>query len=317
MDLSTPCGVVRGAQGVEYWSDGTLRSVYATMPCELETPLGPLRPQFETDDMRKPRPQPVEFHENGALKLLPLAEQVPVTTPLGEYPAELVSFHPSGELRRVFPLNGKLSAYWNEADEMKLAGPLQLMTPVAEIEARFINIHFHPSGALASFTLWPGEVVDLPTPAGVIPVRIGAAFHESGAVRSVEPARPTSVATAIGHVRAFDNDPEGISGDANSLVFDETGRVERLVTTVDRVVVTHDGAETIHEPGRGIDACGEGEEQVTPLEIVFANGTIRLRTLAAAAGGANGQTAAYELATTSFAIKTALVSLDTVMFSCG
>ena len=46
--------------------------------------------------------------------------------------AELVTFHADGSLRRVFPLNGKLSGYWTEADEGALAKAMELSTPLGE-----------------------------------------------------------------------------------------------------------------------------------------------------------------------------------------
>jgi len=51
----------------------------------------------------------VHFYDNGALRHLPLETPTEVLTPAGPMLAELVTFHKSGEVSRVFPLNGKLS----------------------------------------------------------------------------------------------------------------------------------------------------------------------------------------------------------------
>ena len=75
------------------------------------------------------------FHESGRLKCLPLETQTIVATPAGDIPAEMLTFHPDGSLSRIFPLNGKLSGYWSQDDEAKLAAPLTMLTPVGVLTA--------------------------------------------------------------------------------------------------------------------------------------------------------------------------------------
>ena len=183
-----------------------------------------------------------------------------VETPAGRLPAELVTFHANGAVARVFPLNGKLSGYWTEADEARLAETLTVSTPLGALAARIVAVAFDPAGGLRSLTFWPDEVVPVASPVGEIPVRLGVSFHPGGALRSVEPARPVPVATPIGPIKAYDPDAVGISGDDNSLEFAPDGGVVR-VATIGTSVTVHlpDGSETVLSPGLRESICGDGE----------------------------------------------------------
>ena len=105
----------------EYGPEGQALAVFAAGPAVLATAAGDLVPQHTIDDARRMHRPPVVFHPNGHVRSLPLERRTPVATPLGTLPAELVTFHDNGALARVFPLNGKLSGYWTEADEAGLA----------------------------------------------------------------------------------------------------------------------------------------------------------------------------------------------------
>uniref|UniRef100_B8DIG6 Uncharacterized protein n=1 Tax=Nitratidesulfovibrio vulgaris (strain DSM 19637 / Miyazaki F) TaxID=883 RepID=B8DIG6_NITV9 len=235
--------------------DGSPAEVLLEERVELATPAGVLVPQYEPEDPRRQRVQPVELHPGGGLKAVSLQEKAVIETPVGPMAAERVTFHPGGQLRRVFPLDGKISAYWSVENETSLAGPQRMETPVGVVSARIISAHFFPSGALRSVTLWPGERVTIATPQGPASVSVGFSFHESGALRSFEPDAPFEARTPVGTVLAFDTDPEGgMAADLNSLQFDEAGNVTALTTATDKVVVTCKAAA---EAGAG-GLCPEG-----------------------------------------------------------
>ncbi|MGE4505985.1 MAG: hypothetical protein AB7D51_11605 [Desulfovibrionaceae bacterium] len=276
--VHTAYGPIPALKAVTLHASGAVRACVAASACTLESPVGPLVPQFTANTLRKRRLPEIALHENGVPRILPLEEQTVVTTPLGPMPAELVAFHHTGELRRVFPLNGALSGFWSQEDEAALAAPMPLATPAGEIAARIIGVHFSPSGALRSLTLWPGECATLPTPAGLLCVRIGMAFHDDGSLRSVEPASPVPVHTPLGELAAFDPDAVGISGDANSLRFGPGGRVDGLTT------IRH--GFDIEEPGgapRRVDPplrksyCDGETPEIVPLELDFQDARVVIR----------------------------------------
>lgn len=280
--LSTPFGPLHGVDAAVFWPDGaTPRSVSVVEENVLSSPFGPLTPLWLPDEKRHPRVEPVQFHDNGMFRALPLQRQTSVPTPVGPMPAELLTFHPSGALARVFPLAGKLSGFWTWRDERALARPVTVPLPQGPRELCVISLHFHESGSLAGLTLWPEETLDLPTPCGPATARNGASFYEDGALRAFEPAAPWTVETPLGRVEAFDPDPEGISGDLGSVRFGPDGRLLRLCSATNSVTVTQpDGARTTFAPGVKAGLCDEGDEAPAPLCIAFEPGRVLLGPMA-------------------------------------
>ncbi len=277
--VTTRYGAIPVTGILERHPTGALMSCAPAGPALLNTSLGLLPAQYSTDDLRRRTVQAVYFYDNGALRHLPLEAPTEVPTPAGPMVAELVTFHPSGAVSRVFPLNGKLSGYWTQEDEGRLAGPVTLQTPLGTISARIISLSFFPAGNLRSITLWPGENIDVPTPAGVLAVRIGVSFRPDGSVRSVEPARPQSVATPVGLVQAYDLDACGICGDENSLEFGADGSVQAVATSLTRLVLSGlDGRERIFAPASRESLCGDSEREPVPMRLVFSPGAVEVRT---------------------------------------
>lgn len=273
--LDTAYGPISATGTVERFPNGALRSCTPCAETVLATPWGPLVPQHSTDDLRRRTVQSLRFHENGALRHLPLERPALIETPAGALEAELVTFHPDGSLHRAFPLNGKLSGYWTEADEGGLARPVTLATPLGPLTARLIGACFAPGGELLSLTLWPGETLRVPTPVGLLDARIGVSFRPDGSLRSLEPARPQGVPTPIGPVQAYDPDAVGVCGDVNSLAFAPDGSVERVASSLTGLAASRDGGPEIAiEPEIRESICGDGEREVTPLRLKFGRGVV-------------------------------------------
>jgi len=222
--------------------------------------------------------QAVHFYDNGTLRHLPLETRTEIMTPAGPLLAELVTFHKDGSLSRVFPLNGKLSGYWTQEDEGRLAEPVTLTTPLGTISARLIAASFRPDGTMRSLTLWPGEILDVVTPAGVLATRIGVSFRPDGSVESVEPARPLTVPTPVGQVRAYDLDACGIHGDQNSLSFAPDGTVCGVATSLTQLVVTGpEGRERRFTPKSRESLCGDSDREPVPMWLDFTPEAVSVR----------------------------------------
>jgi hypothetical protein len=276
--IQTRYGSLPVSGPVEAHPDGTVRAACIDGPVSLATDLGDLCPQYTIDDARRQHLASVTFHANGQVRSLPLENRTTVDTPVGRLPVELVTFHENGAVARVFPLNGKLSGYWTEADEARLAEVLTVATPLGAISARFVAVAFDAAGRLRSLTLWPDEVVTVATPAGAVPVRLGLSFHPNGALRSLEPAKPFPVSTPVGLVKAYDPDAVGVSGDDNSLVFAPDGAVVRVATIGTAVTVRlPDGAEEVLTPGLRESICGDGDHEAAPLILEFFPDSITAR----------------------------------------
>lgn len=266
-------------ENVEQYENGNIASCSIVAPCTVETQAGLLVPQYSTDGLRKKTLQAVSFYRSGALRSLPLEKQGIVKTPIGELPAELITFYESGAIKRVFPLNGKLSGYWSEEDEASLSKSLPLKVGENNITARCISIGFYEQGSIESITLWPNESVLLDTPKGKVQTRIGVKFNPLGKVLSVEPAVPTKVETPIGNVTAYDNDAIGIVGDNNSLSFFENGEIRSVTTVHTKVIVTGlEGNKTELSPSTRESLCGSGEKELIPMVIEFMPNGVRVTT---------------------------------------
>ena len=273
--ISTPFGIIETLSRTEFFPDGSLHSCIASRACPLSTPLGTLVPQFTASTLRKRQLPAISFHPNGMIRNLPLEEAVMISTPLGEISAEQVTFYDSGAVKRVFPLNGTVNGYWTEEDEAALARPLALDTPMGPVEVAPVCVYFSPEGNLRSLTLWPGTVIDVPTPLGSIPARTGIAFYDSGALRSVEPARPVAVSTPVGELLAFDQDALGVCGDMNSLRFRENGALKGLATSVHAFdVELENGRRKNLTPPLRRHPCDDDRMEAGPMVLEFRPGLV-------------------------------------------
>ena len=276
--ISTSFGTIEAVR-VERFSGGQIKSLVPGARAQLTTPYGTFIPQYEGSEERRRMIPQVSFYPNGSLKSLPLQEQTLVTTPLGSLPAELVTFYDNGAVKRIFPMNGKLSGFWSQEDEEKLAEELHIMAPYGPIKAKFISLCFHRDGTLRSLTLWPGQKIDVPTPTGMIATRTGVSFHPTGEVASLEPDRPLCIDTPLGTFHAFDPDAHGVHGDHNSLRFDPTGKVAGLTTIMDQVgIMSPDGTKVTIRPDTRKSYCNEDMLEPVPMRVVFKDTKVSFQT---------------------------------------
>jgi hypothetical protein len=218
----------------ERYHSGALRSVTFKGRTVIKTPLGDLTPNYEFDQARKKYAPSVTFHESGAIKSLRLNEINVVPTPLGPLPAEKLTFYENGALKRLFPVDGRLSGFWSLNDEKEFNEPIALRLKFASALLRVSVLAFYPTGQLKSVCLWPNEKLHLPLPHTGQPIRVGAGFslYPDGALESIEPAAPTLVPTPVGALLAHDPEATGLTADENSLAFSPTGEIASLKTLI-------------------------------------------------------------------------------------
>jgi hypothetical protein len=200
----------------------------------LVTNVGGLIPAF-TETNRRKNKYSVEFYKEGMIKAVALDEMQEIITPIGEFPAELVTFFETGELKRFFPLDGKISGMWTEEEEKALGIPLSFALPFTSFTAIISGIAFYKTGDIRSITLFPGETVSIKTKYGEITARNGFSLYESGRLESLEPSLPVKIKTPIGALHAYDPNAIGINADINSLVFNEDGSLASLTTFVNSI----------------------------------------------------------------------------------
>lgn len=272
----------------------TPSSVMCSQHIEVETSVGLITPQYEVEDHGRQQHKPIYFYPNGQLKKVALQEKVEVNTKYGVFPAELLMFYDDGSLKKLFPLNGKLSGYWSEKNECSLAEDLKVNLPSGDILGKIINISFYLSGEIRSITLWPEEAIDAKCSIGNIKTRTGIGYYENGMVRSLEPAVPEVVETPIGGFKAFDNDPEGICGDVNSLQFHQDGTIAALCTISDTVKVILNQEIITFEPSEKSSLCSDLVKITIPLLVEFFDGKVRFN---------NSKHHEYDIAQYSFKVE--------------
>ncbi len=252
------------------YPDGRVNFVVPNQKLDIETPVGVLSSQHTTNETRRRKVEPLSFHDNGMIKFINLENKTSVTSAVGTFEVEALSFYPDGSIRRLFPLNGRLSGFWSWRDECALASCNEVSAPWGTVSAKCISIQLYPNGNLRSLTLWPEQTAVVPTPIGEMAMRIGLALYPDGSLRSIEPARPTLIDTPIGSVEAFDPDPEGISGDINSLGFTENGNIKTVSSPSTRIIVTEpSGSQLVFSPKQAINLCDESDEDTQPVRLVF------------------------------------------------
>jgi len=267
--IQLPCGVLAGVESSSCYPDGELLGVKLAEKNTLVTHAGELVPAY-TETHRRKNKYSVEFYKSGMIKKIALNEMQKVQTPLGELPAELVMFFETGELKRIFPLDGKIGGMWSEQEEKSLAIPLMFELPFTSFTAIISGVAFYQSGVIRSITLFPGETVPIMIKYGEIIARNGFSLYESGKLESFEPSVPVRIQTPIGKLTAFDPNALGVNADINSLVFDESGRVISVTTVQNRVAAqTADGRFLLFAPRKVVNPL-DGESMITEgLKISF------------------------------------------------
>lgn len=254
------------------YEDNQLKDCVVNEKTDLHTPLGILTPQYEHAGVRRKYTSSVSFFPGGKLSRIALHEQTNVETPIGILPAELITFYESGGIKKLFPLNGQLSGYWEESDELALAQEFHFDFPFGSFDAKIIGIGFYENRAVHSLTLWPGEVIAIRTPIGEQQVRTGFSLYPDGKLKSVEPVEPVEAATPIGPISAYDINATGLSADSNSLKFNMDGSIRSLISSSTKITVPEAGKT--YTP-RYIGDIAEYDVYFQPLKIEFINGKVR------------------------------------------
>jgi antitoxin component YwqK of YwqJK toxin-antitoxin module len=278
---TTKYGELKGITSSLNYASGALKSCMVNQENCLPTPVGVLIPQYSPatfGERQKKYRSSLDFFENGQIKSAALDKQIEIQTPIGPMKAELVTFYKDGNINRVFPLNGLIDGYWSEANEREIAEVLDFDLSCGQIHAKVIAIHFYPSGALKSLTLWPGEGMSLETPLGPIACRAGVSLYENGALRSVEPASAVELPTPLGLIKAYDPEIIGMHADQNSLQFDEDGALTAITTIHTGIhVVGPIGNEIDIEPYEAPSNIDPEQLRTVPMKISVTEGNVHIQ----------------------------------------
>lgn len=263
-------------------------------PAILDLPCGRVVPLHTVIELGRRKESPILYYENGAIRSLPLQDRTNVRTRIGSLPAELLTFYPTGELKRVFPSAGKITGFWSEEQEYGEAPLCEICIGDAQLQVKIINAQFYRSGALKSLTLWPAERIALEHDDQFLEIRTGVSFYESGQLRSWEPAAPIPVMTPIGPISAYDTNPLGVSGDLNSVCYAPDGSLESLITMSTRISVMQPSGEEVSYTSTQVQSyCEEADTELRGLLVRFRDGMVIL---------GDGEDECYPISTTPFRI---------------
>lgn len=257
--------------------NGRVEGISVQEGISLRTSVGTLIPAHTPEDEGRKRLAPMKLYKNGAIRCLPLEESTLIKTPIGMYSAEMVTFYESGALKRFFPLNGRVSAYWTEKNEMGHAVLTPFHTPLGEVLIKPLYVQFYENGNLQSMAMCPDCSIKLSTPFGEMLVRKGFSFDAQGHLNSFEPHEPVEIQTPIGPVQAYDSEPKGMSAETNSLIFTPEGRVESITTTGTQVRVLTELGEMVYAPQKVQSLCSDQSYSTESLSIDFNRGEVIFR----------------------------------------
>lgn len=275
--FSTKYGELKGISTIGFYTEGAIKECKLNKYSEIKTIYGNLVPQYDGAELRRKYKRSLSFYEKGNLQSISFQDQTIIDTSIGKLPAELAVFYESGNIKRIFPLNGKMTAYWTEQNEYKLAEEFDFNFKFGTYKMKIIGINFYEDGKIKSMTLWPKDFALVLSPCGIIETRIGFAVYPNGDIKSCEPRKQTLINTRIGELHAFDVEASGINGDTNSLNFNEDGTVKSLCTSLDIITIKdRDGHVKTHEPGLKTNVFNPLVMSVVPLKIVFSLDKIQI-----------------------------------------
>jgi hypothetical protein len=279
-EISTKYGQLYGISNIEFYDHGTIKECKLSQYSEITTIYGNLVPQYDDTEVRRKYKRSLSFYENGNMQSISFQQQTKIDTSVGKLPAELVLFYENQSIKRIFPLNGKITAYWTEENEYSLAEELDFSFEFGVFKKRIIGISFYEAGEVKSLTFWPKDFINIQSPLGAIETRIGLSLYPNGRIKSCEPRRQALINTPIGQLHAYDLSAIGLNGDKNSLNFNQDGTVKALRTSTDRIIILGiDGKVYIHEPDLKSNNFNNTIMDVVPLNIEFYLDKIRINEI--------------------------------------
>lgn len=227
-------------------------------------------PRYSMNDQRKKEFPSIKLYKSGKIKTLDLENITKIKIEEQVFSAEKIVFYETGEIKRIFPLNGKISGYWSEDDEYKLTEVYEFNFKFALFKSKVISIQLFKDGKIKSITLWPKDKVVINYNAQKINVRIGLSLYEDGNLKTCEPAFPIKISTPIGKIEAFDKNAFGIHGEDNSLKFYNDGTIKALTTSTNIIkIIDKKGNTIIHSPKEVFHYSGSVVKDIITVNLEF------------------------------------------------
>ncbi|MDP4177860.1 MAG: hypothetical protein Q8900_05895 [Bacillota bacterium] len=274
-ELNTKYGVIKGVISSDFYADGSLNECKVQELNIIKTKYGDFVPQYTEDEARRKYKSSLSFYNNGNIKSISLENSSNVSTRHGIFPAELITFYENESIKRIFPLNGKITGYWTEENEYEICPEIEINLEFIKIKKKVIGMQFYESEDIKSITFWPTDVIKFEMYSHSAEARIGISLYESGKIKSYEPNKPSLIKTPIGNIAAYDVNVLGINGDRNSLNFNEDGSIKSIITSTDMIeVIDSSGSKFIFEPGLKPNLFNNDIMDIVPVCIDFSGNKV-------------------------------------------
>ncbi|MGN0342675.1 MAG: hypothetical protein ACI4DO_07770 [Roseburia sp.] len=291
-EILTPYGTLKSVVNAEYYGSAQLKSAMVEEESVLETPYGRLIPNYSGSDARKKYREAISFYEDGSLESIYLESPQTVKTTVGCMDAELLTFYPDGNIKRLFPLYGKIGGYWTEEDEYGIARKVEINLLDQVFYVAPLCIAFFPSGGVKSLTIWPRETIAVTTRYGQVKTKFGFELSEEGRLKSIEPAFGVSLMTECGVLNPYDTDNYRLHAEGNSLSFDDNGKIQTAKTFKNKIRVETDGKEYLIQPSKIEDPL-TGVERASSLNLIFDDHNVRIEDAKGTVGQFNKETVSF------------------------
>ncbi|MGN0143567.1 MAG: hypothetical protein ACI398_01195 [Clostridium sp.] len=270
-------GEIKGATIAGKYTSGEVESIQVEELNEITVNDQIYIPRYSLDNVRKKEFPSIKLYKSGKIKSLDLEDKSLISVLDKDYSVEKVVFYETGELKRIFPLNGKLSGYWSEDDEYKLAEEYDFKFKFAEFKSKVISIQLYKSGKIKSITLWPNEKIKITHNGQLINIHTGFSLYESGELETCEPVIATCVTTPIGKIEAYDPGSIGIHGENNSLKFNNDGTVKALATSSNIIkIIDEKGKNYIYSPKEVFLYVDSAAKDIIPVRLEFEHDMVKV-----------------------------------------
>jgi len=307
-EINTKYGLLTGITSCETYPDGKIKSCRLNKYNLIETPYGPLVPQYEDSEARRKYKESISFYPSGGIKSISLNQATEIELKNDIYSAERVLFYESGEIRCIFPLDGKVTGYWTEENEYELAESLPFDLKCGKLNNKVINTRFYKNGAIKSITLWPQERAKINALDQELEIHVGLSLYHDGSLESCEPSKPTPIPTPIGTIMTYDCESLGMNGDVNSLKFYQSEKLKSLKTSTDIIEITDkEGNTSIIEPGSKTHPFNNEIKMTVPVTIEFEDDSVSFTVF---------EEESYQISDHKFTIKNSEAMIKSQCASC-
>lgn len=269
-------GSLNNAIITERYSSGEIESFKVEEKNIIDISGYTLIPRYTFEETRTRESPAIRLYKTGEIKSIDLEKSTTISIEGYVFSVEKIVFYKSGAVKKVFPLNGKISGYWTQDDEYNLAESYKFKFDFAEFSAKVISIKFYEDGKIKSVTLWPKEKIIIHYNDLAIENRIGFSIYKSGKIMTCEPSKPVYINTPVGKIKAYDINSIGINGEDNSLKFNEDGTIKALKTSTNIIVAINikDGRLKVHGPKVVSLYANSDLKELTTVDVEFDNDNV-------------------------------------------